>query len=304
MKLQGFQLIILPDKPAVSPAHLSPSLGGGAQNPHTPHKLPVSTSTPTHTPSTTTSSTLALPQIQRLTLAIPLLQAASATAATASAGAQPEPPTRSHLLSIGRIFHKISLTDRTEITVTRYRPRHPYPPINVDYRYRFKAPQHERYEMSGGHFATEKLENFNWNYMDQYICTRGDADYPLLENLKYWRFRMFLLPREHAATKRIIDPVAADATTATTTATTASTAEHCDIYFQPQLNGGQQVGSSGAEHMAPAGRQNVDDFVRFLEIHMNKLKKMNCLKLSRVSVASMANVCGSPLRFRMFGSCL
>lgn len=59
--------------------------------------------------------------------------------------------------------------------------RHPYPPINIDYRYRFKAPQHDTYEVSGVNFTTEKLENFNWNYMDQYICTRGDTDYPLQE---------------------------------------------------------------------------------------------------------------------------
>lgn len=88
--------------------------------------------------------------------------------------------TREFLLSIGRIFHKIALVD-SEITVTRYRPRHPYPPINVDYRYRFQAPQHSTYEISGVNFTTEKLEHFNWNYMDQYICTRGDTDYLLQE---------------------------------------------------------------------------------------------------------------------------
>ncbi|KAI8039463.1 hypothetical protein M5D96_008187 [Drosophila gunungcola] len=55
---------------------------------------------------------------------------------------------KEYLLSIGRIFHKISLTGSV-ITVTGYRPRHPYPPINVDYRYRFHAPQHETYEISG-----------------------------------------------------------------------------------------------------------------------------------------------------------
>ena len=87
---------------------------------------------------------------------------------------------KEYLLSIGRIFHKITLNDSI-ITVTRYRPRHPYPPINIDYRYRFKAPQHDTYEVSGVNFTTEKLENFNWNYMDQYICTRGDTDYPLQE---------------------------------------------------------------------------------------------------------------------------
>jgi hypothetical protein len=92
----------------------------------------------------------------------------------------PHEHTKEYVLSIGRIFHKINLTG-SEIKVTRYRPRHPYPPINVDYRYRFHAPNHDTYEISGVNFTTEKLENFNWNYMDQYICTRGDTDFMLLE---------------------------------------------------------------------------------------------------------------------------
>lgn len=87
---------------------------------------------------------------------------------------------KTKLLSIGRIFHKISLAG-SEIKVTRYRPRHPYSPINVEYRYRFHAPQHDNYEVSGVIFTTEKLENFNWNLMDQYICTRGDFDFMLHE---------------------------------------------------------------------------------------------------------------------------
>lgn len=87
---------------------------------------------------------------------------------------------KEYLLSIGRIFHKITLSG-SEIKVTRYRPRHPYSPINVDYRYRFHAPNHDTYEVSGVNFTTEKLENFNWNNMDQYICTRGDTDFMLHE---------------------------------------------------------------------------------------------------------------------------
>lgn len=88
--------------------------------------------------------------------------------------------TKEYFLSIGRIFHKISLTD-SEITVTRYRPRHAYPPMNVDYPYRFQATHHNTYEISGVNFTTEKLENFNWNLMDQYICTRGDIENRLQE---------------------------------------------------------------------------------------------------------------------------
>ena len=51
-----------------------------------------------------------------------------------------------YLLSIGRIFHKIVLKAST-ITVTGYRPRHPYPTCNIHYRYRLQAPDHQTYEV-------------------------------------------------------------------------------------------------------------------------------------------------------------
>uniref|UniRef100_A0A182PF51 DEP domain-containing protein n=1 Tax=Anopheles epiroticus TaxID=199890 RepID=A0A182PF51_9DIPT len=162
----------------------------------------------------------------------------------------PQEATKEYLLSIGRIFHRITLSG-SAITVTRYRPRHPYPPINVDYRYRFHAPQHDTYEVSGVHFTTEKLENFNWNYMDQYICTRGDTDYPLQENMKYWRYRMYLLPKDDPAMKKILD----------------GTVQRCDIYHE--------------DSPFPPDRQVCNDFVRFVEAHLNKIKKLQPAKKLR-----------------------
>nr|XP_040227207.2 GATOR complex protein Iml1 isoform X3 [Anopheles coluzzii] len=162
----------------------------------------------------------------------------------------PQEATKEYLLSIGRIFHRITLSG-SAITVTRYRPRHPYPPINVDYRYRFHAPQHDTYEVSGVHFTTEKLENFNWNYMDQYICTRGDTDYPLHENMKYWRYRMYLLPKDDPAMKKILD----------------GTVRRCDIYHE--------------DSPFPPERQICNDFVRFVEAHLNKIKKLQPAKKAR-----------------------
>lgn len=52
-----------------------------------------------------------------------------------------------YLLSIGRIFHKIVLKGST-ITVTGYRPRHPYPTCNIHYRYRLQTPDHLTYEVT------------------------------------------------------------------------------------------------------------------------------------------------------------
>lgn len=97
-----------------------------------------------------------------------------------------------YTMSIGRIFHKLSLNGNT-ITVTQYRPRHPYPTIKIDYCYRFRAPFHETYGQSWVHFKSEKLENYSWNYLDNYICARGES-FELRSSLKFWRFRILILP--------------------------------------------------------------------------------------------------------------
>lgn len=102
-----------------------------------------------------------------------------------------------YLLSIGRIFHKIVLKGST-ITVTGYRPRHPYPTFRIHYRYRLQTPDHATYDVSWVDFIAEKLENYNWNHLDHYICTHGDRDFALTESLKYWRLRLCVLPANPA----------------------------------------------------------------------------------------------------------
>ncbi|XP_026277578.1 GATOR complex protein Iml1 isoform X3 [Frankliniella occidentalis] len=157
-------------------------------------------------------------------------------------------PSEEYLLSIGRIFHRISLKGSC-ITVTRYRPRHPYPPFNFYYQYRFQAPDHESYEVSWVSFTTEKLENFNWNYVDHYICTRGDTDFALAEALKYWRFRVYLLPVNQSATRKILDG-----------------SEHCDIYVPPSTEDQCQM---------------VKNFLRFIETFVNRIRRPNAHKKPR-----------------------
>lgn len=70
---------------------------------------------------------------------------------------------------------------KTKYLFYNYNTRHPYHPFNIHYRYRFHAPDHLTYEVSWVSFTSEKLENYNWNYIDHYICTRGDTDFVLLE---------------------------------------------------------------------------------------------------------------------------
>ncbi|KAF7279176.1 hypothetical protein GWI33_007586 [Rhynchophorus ferrugineus] len=148
-----------------------------------------------------------------------------------------------YYLSIGRLFHKISLSGNT-ISVTRYRPRHPYPGFNYQYRYRFHAPYHNNYEESYATFTTEKLEHYNWNYLDHYVCTGGNTpDFVLVDALKYWRFRVYLLPLNSQETKRIVDG-----------------APRCDIYTLPTERDHQLM---------------VEGFLKFIEVAVNKLKKSN-----------------------------
>ncbi|XP_042899782.1 GATOR complex protein Iml1 isoform X2 [Parasteatoda tepidariorum] len=109
-----------------------------------------------------------------------------------------------YLLSIGRIFHKLSL-EGSKITVTHYRPRHPHREIKIHYCYRFHAPDSDTYGVSWVDFTSERLENYNWNYLDHYICNRGEGEFELKESLKYWRLRMLLLPAGQPETKKIIE---------------------------------------------------------------------------------------------------
>ena len=98
-------------------------------------------------------------------------------------------PAAEYWLSIGRIFHRVTLSsDKNTIKVSRYSPRHPYEIKKSHYRYRFEAPDNDNYEVSWVDFKTEKLENFNWNHMDFYVCTRGDNDTFLLTGKHFSNF--------------------------------------------------------------------------------------------------------------------
>ncbi|XP_030761534.1 GATOR complex protein Iml1 isoform X3 [Sitophilus oryzae] len=155
----------------------------------------------------------------------------------------PSDKDETYYLSIGRLFHKISLSGNT-ISVTRYRPRHPYPGFKYEYRYRFHAPYHYTYEESYATFTTEKLEHYNWNYLDHYVCTGGDTtDFVLVDALKYWRFRVYLLPLNSPETKKIVDG-----------------AQYCDIYTLPLETDHQQM---------------IEGFLKFVETAVNKLRKSN-----------------------------
>lgn len=57
--------------------------------------------------------------------------------------------------------------------------RHSPREIKVHYCYRFHAPDSDTYGVSWVDFTSEKLENYNWNYLDHYICMRGEGEFEL-----------------------------------------------------------------------------------------------------------------------------
>ncbi|XP_006869348.1 PREDICTED: DEP domain-containing protein 5 isoform X5 [Chrysochloris asiatica] len=145
-------------------------------------------------------------------------------------------------LSMGRTFHKVTLKDKI-ITVTRYLPKYPYESAQIHYTYSL-CPSHSDSEFVSCwvEFSHERLEEYKWNYLDQYICSAGSEDFSLIESLKFWRTRFLLLPACVTATKRITEGEA-----------------HCDIY-------GERPRADEEEW------QLLDGFIRFVE-GLNRIRR-------------------------------
>uniref|UniRef100_A0A8C5ZWA9 GATOR1 complex protein DEPDC5 n=1 Tax=Marmota marmota marmota TaxID=9994 RepID=A0A8C5ZWA9_MARMA len=145
-------------------------------------------------------------------------------------------------LSMGRTFHKVTLKDKM-ITVTRYLPKYPYESAQIHYTYSL-CPSHSDSEFVSCwvEFSHERLEEYKWNYLDQYICSAGSEDFSLIESLKFWRTRFLLLPACVTATKRITEGEV-----------------HCDIY-------GDRPRADEDEW------QLLDGFIRFVE-GLNRIRR-------------------------------
>ena len=59
--------------------------------------------------------------------------------------------------------------------------RHPFPQKEAHYTYRFQVPDSDSYDVSWTNFTGDELENYNWNYVDHYICSRGEEEFSLCE---------------------------------------------------------------------------------------------------------------------------
>ncbi|KAM5192966.1 GATOR1 complex protein DEPDC5 isoform 1-T1 [Mantella aurantiaca] len=145
-------------------------------------------------------------------------------------------------LSMGRTFHKVTCKDKI-ITVTRYLPKYPYESAQISYTYNL-CPSHSGCDFvpSWVEFSHERLEDYKWNYLDQYICSAGSEDFSLIESLKFWRTRFLLLPSCVGPTKRITEGE-----------------QRCDVY-------GDRPRSEQEEG------QLIDGFLRFVEC-LNRIRR-------------------------------
>ncbi|XP_062284476.1 GATOR1 complex protein DEPDC5 isoform X2 [Scomber scombrus] len=145
-------------------------------------------------------------------------------------------------LSMGRTFHKVCLKDKI-ITVTRYLPKYPYESAQIQYSYSLCPPHSDAQFVSCWvEFGHERLEEYKWNYLDQYICSAGSEDFSLIDSLKFWRTRFLLLPAGGA--RRVADGEG-----------------HWDVYGE-----GANAGMSGS------GEVLLDGFIRFLE-GLNRIRR-------------------------------
>ncbi|XP_076018332.1 GATOR1 complex protein DEPDC5 isoform X4 [Genypterus blacodes] len=146
-------------------------------------------------------------------------------------------------LSMGRSFHKVCLRDKI-ITVTRYLPKFPNESAQIQYSYSLCPPHSDaQFTNCWVEFGHERLEEYKWNYLDQYICSAGSEDFSLIDSLKFWRTRFLLLPAGGA--RRVADGEG-----------------HWDIYGD-----GAGTGMGGNADWAL-----LDGFIRFLE-GLNRIRR-------------------------------
>jgi hypothetical protein len=53
--------------------------------------------------------------------------------------------------------------------------------MNYHYTYRFQVPDSDKHDVSWTDFVYANLEKYNWNYVDGYLCTKGEDDFSLVE---------------------------------------------------------------------------------------------------------------------------
>ncbi len=154
--------------------------------------------------------------------------------------------------------------------------RYPYESTQIQYSYNLCPPHADAHFLPFWvEFSHERLEEYKWNYLDQYICSAGSEDFrqvalltpwlwcknlhrqmptrshsslfhSLIDSLKFWRTRFLLLPAGGA--RRVADGEG-----------------HWDVY-------GEGMGA-GRDGLSGTGDWSLlDGFIRFLE-GLNRIRR-------------------------------
>jgi hypothetical protein len=104
----------------------------------------------------------------------------------------PAPAQQQIYLSMGKSHHCIKLNS-PQVEVTIFKPKHQQYSQPVRYHYKVCDFPGNGFQPSSATFHKDMNDDFNWNYLDHYVC--GDSDFKeLVDSLKYWRSRYLLLP--------------------------------------------------------------------------------------------------------------
>uniref|UniRef100_A0A8C1YLI4 DEP domain containing 5, GATOR1 subcomplex subunit n=1 Tax=Cyprinus carpio TaxID=7962 RepID=A0A8C1YLI4_CYPCA len=156
-------------------------------------------------------------------------------------------PTALQFMSLVIQFHFISFVllemAKSVFCVSRY----PYESTQIQYSYNLCPPHADAHFLPFWvEFSHERLEEYKWNYLDQYICSAGSEDFSLIDSLKFWRTRFLLLPAGGA--RRVADGEG-----------------HWDVY-------GEGMGA-GRDGLSGTGDWSLlDGFIRFLE-GLNRIRR-------------------------------
>ncbi|OQV15072.1 DEP domain-containing protein 5 [Hypsibius exemplaris] len=132
-------------------------------------------------------------------------------------------------LSLGRVIHMLTL-EQTTVTVKRFSPRHAYEIPSPHYKYRFMVPDNPSYEVSHVLFSHERLENFNWNYNDFRVLSKGRGEFKLEHPMKYWKGQYYLLPSSQEVVQKISKEAAEKSAKAERE--TSQISVRCDIFTE------------------------------------------------------------------------
>jgi len=180
------------------------------------------------------------------------VQSRTSSSRKLTGGGESASPSKETVLSVGRVFHILTL-NAPVVRVKSYSPRHPFPRTSYSYAYRFRVPDSPTgFDASCTQFTCEPLELYRWNYVDQYLSTRGeDRTFRLQESLKYWRARFCLIHLDVSGSKRL--------------QAGSTMYDRCDVFgFRNQYN-----------HVLL-----IEGLMRFLETE-NKLKRVSMNSYSR-----------------------